>query len=111
MSDAETSLSRARRVDAACDRFEAQWRAGGQPRVEEFLAGADETDRDSLRAALAAVEAELVESATETSEHRDGGTAELPRPEEPIPGAIGRFEVRGLLGKGAFGRVFRAHDP
>src|SRR5687767_830678 len=100
MSDAETSLSRARRVDAACDRFEAQWRAGGQPRVEDFLAGADETECEPLRAALVAIEAELVQSAqsaTETSEHRASGTEEMPRPEEPIPATIGRFEIRGLL--------------
>jgi len=28
-----------------------------------------------------------------------------------MPAQVGRFEVRSLLGKGAFGTVYRAHDP
>jgi serine/threonine-protein kinase len=30
---------------------------------------------------------------------------------EAHPERLGRYEVRGLLGEGAMGRVFRAHDP
>jgi hypothetical protein len=26
------------RVDAACDRFEAAWRGGADPRIEDYLA-------------------------------------------------------------------------
>jgi lysine biosynthesis protein LysW len=26
-------------------------------------------------------------------------------------GKLGRFELRAVLGQGAFGRVYRAHDP
>src|SRR5262249_30251662 len=33
--------TRVGRVDAACDRFEAAWRAGEQPRVDDYLAEAD----------------------------------------------------------------------
>ena len=35
-----------RDVDAACDQFEAAWRAGDRPRIEEFLG--DPTDPDYL---------------------------------------------------------------
>ena len=34
-----------------------------------------------------------------------------PSPAGAAPPRVGRFEVRGLLGKGAFGAVYRAHDP
>src|SRR5262249_32981661 len=40
------------------------------------------------------------------------GTPVLPPPEPgPASVRIGRFEVRGFLGEGMFGRVYRAHDP
>ena len=32
-------------VDEACDRFEAAWRAGDRPRIEDFLGGATDADR------------------------------------------------------------------
>src|SRR5206468_467720 len=38
----------ARRIEAACDRFEAAWRAGDPPRAEDFLAGWAEPGRTSL---------------------------------------------------------------
>ncbi|MCE9567323.1 MAG: protein kinase [Planctomycetes bacterium] len=30
---------------------------------------------------------------------------------QPLPGKIGRFDIRGWLGAGAFGDVYRAYDP
>ena len=43
--------TRAGRIDAACDRFEASWRAGQRPRIEDFLAepGADAAGPELLR--------------------------------------------------------------
>lgn len=38
----------ARRLEMACDRFEAAWRAGGPPRAEDFLAGWAEPGRTAL---------------------------------------------------------------
>ena len=37
--------SPARRVDAACDRFEVAWRGGHDPRIEDFLDVAAEAER------------------------------------------------------------------
>jgi serine/threonine-protein kinase len=35
------SATRAEELDRICDRFEAAWRAGGRPRIEDHLAGAE----------------------------------------------------------------------
>ncbi len=48
-----------RRVDAACDRFEAAWRAGLEPRIEDFLAVAEAADRPAMLRELLALETEL----------------------------------------------------
>ena len=92
MRSADPSLPAAERADAVCDEFEAAHRAGKAPRVEEYAARVPEAERAEVRAALAAIEAELSGSAA-------------------VPLAVGRFEVRGELGAGAFGRVYRAWDP
>ena len=60
MPSADPALAAAERIDAACDRFEAEWKACRRPRLEDYLAAAPAADRDSLRQALAAVERELL---------------------------------------------------
>jgi eukaryotic-like serine/threonine-protein kinase len=47
------------RVDEACDRFEAAWRAGHDPRIEDYLAEAEAADRPALLAFLLPLELEL----------------------------------------------------
>ena len=55
------SLSQARRVNEACERFEAEWRAGRRPDVESILAGSLSRDRRELFSELLAVEREIRE--------------------------------------------------
>src|SRR5262245_4372059 len=55
----DSSLSRAREIDACCDRFEAHWRSTPRPTVEAVLALAPETLRPTLLIELVALEVAL----------------------------------------------------
>ena len=46
-------------VDAACDRFEAEWRAARQPRIEDYLLSASGLVRDAILRSLLQLECEL----------------------------------------------------
>jgi predicted Ser/Thr protein kinase len=50
------------RIDELCDRFEAAWRAGQEPRIEDYLARADEVERPALRDELVTLVRELRQS-------------------------------------------------
>ena len=52
----------ARRIDEVCRRFEADWRQGRQPRIEDYLVDAPDEGRPALRAELSALERELRQS-------------------------------------------------
>ena len=49
----------ARRIDAVCRRFEAEWRAGRRATVEDYLGDVPAEGRTPLRAELEALEREL----------------------------------------------------
>jgi serine/threonine protein kinase len=49
-------LSTEQRVDAACLRFETEWQAGRQPRIETYLEGVPEPERSALLRELLALE-------------------------------------------------------
>ena len=50
------SVTQAEELDRACDRFEAAWRAGERPRIEDHLEGIAEPLRPALAGELIAVE-------------------------------------------------------
>jgi serine/threonine protein kinase len=52
-------LSVEKRVDDACDRFEAAWKAGQNPAIENYLAGVPEPERTALLRALLGLEVGL----------------------------------------------------
>jgi hypothetical protein len=53
------SLSAPEYVDSVCDRFEAAWRAGRRPRIEDYLAEAPGPARGMLLQELLALEIDL----------------------------------------------------
>ena len=122
MPGADPPLSVAQRMGAACDLFKREWRAGRRPSIDDLVAAAPEPDRDALRSALLAVEAELKSrGAGETSVSKEsvrtgdytgpGPTVARPPGQAVVSNRIGRFEIRAVLGSGAFGCVYRAFDP
>ncbi|WP_435011955.1 protein kinase domain-containing protein (plasmid) [Tundrisphaera lichenicola] len=57
--DVPMTLSIEARIDEVCDRYEAAWKAGGDPRIETYLERVTETERPALFRQLLALELEL----------------------------------------------------
>jgi eukaryotic-like serine/threonine-protein kinase len=112
------------RVIATCDRFEADWRGGGSPRIEDHVIAATGSERPVLLRELLAIEVELRIARGEhpdPSEYRgrfpdlatvvDATFAELaaalPRPSGSDPP---RFRVLRLHAWGGLGQVSVALD-
>ncbi len=103
--------SPARRIDAACDRFEAAWRDGQHPQIEDLLHLAADTERQALLRELITLEVELRRSRGEHAalgEYRDrfpGQTAVVDDalaetdlgPRKGQPTLIRKDASRGLL--------------
>jgi WD40 repeat protein len=69
-------IDQVRRIDEVCRRFEADWREGHQPRVEDYLDGVSEEGRVALRTELEVLVRELC--APEQAEPRVRATARTP---------------------------------
>jgi len=52
-------IDMARHMDDVCRRFEAQWRVGRQPRIEDYLVDVSHEGRPALQAELEALEREF----------------------------------------------------
>ena len=66
--DSTRSLSRQERLDALCDQFEEQWKAEEKPKIEEYLAQVEDSDRDDLLRDLVVLELELRSSVGEKAD-------------------------------------------
>src|SRR5262245_16298690 len=88
-----------RDVDEACDRFEAAWRAGDRPRIEDYLDGTADAGRTELLRHLLAVEFEYrghLGEFPDPSEYR----RRLPGLEALIESVYGEFDRRMKLVRG-----------
>jgi len=84
-----------RRVDAACDRFEAAWRGGQDPRIEDFLDAAAEPERPALLRELITLDVELRRG---RGEHPTPGEYHKRFPGQPA--AVGAAIVETAAGPG-----------
>src|SRR5262245_25057366 len=126
-------LPLARQVEEAYQRFEAAWRAGQRPPIEDHLGGLPEPARAVLLPELLELELSGRRRAGESvrpEDYRDrfpehdalfwsvfreeARKAAEPDPsggeESVLPTHLGRYRVTARLGAGAFGVVYKAHD-
>jgi WD40 repeat protein/tetratricopeptide (TPR) repeat protein/tRNA A-37 threonylcarbamoyl transferase component Bud32 len=120
-----SSLALLLEIDAVCDAFEADLRAGRQPSIEEYLAKVDARLRPALTRELLRVEIAFRLERGDTLLDADfkprfpkeaslidallarPRMAELP----PELSEAGRFRIDGFIAGGGMGDVFRVHDP
>ena len=75
-----------RRIDEVCRCFEADWRAGHQPRIEEYFGEFTGDARASLAAELEGIQSELQQAAGKAGIADAPTVAPGSRPTQPTPG-------------------------